>query len=42
MGFKLQRCACLPSGPGDRPVQGLATEAGIIWFVLRDDERAWL
>jgi len=31
-GFELQRCGRLPCGPGDRPVQGLATEAGITWF----------
>jgi len=31
-GFELQRCRRLPSGPRDRPVQGLATETGITWF----------
>jgi 5-formyltetrahydrofolate cyclo-ligase len=32
VGFQLQACAQLPAGPGDRPVQGLATEAGLTWF----------
>lgn len=32
VGFGLQRCDRLPAGPGDRPVQGLATEEGITWF----------
>jgi 5-formyltetrahydrofolate cyclo-ligase len=32
VGFELQRCASLPPGPGDRPVQALATEAGLTWF----------
>jgi 5-formyltetrahydrofolate cyclo-ligase len=31
VGFELQRCERLPAGPQDRPVQGLATEAGITW-----------
>ncbi len=36
VGFELQRCPHLPSGPTDRPVQGLATEAGITWFQPAD------
>jgi 5-formyltetrahydrofolate cyclo-ligase len=32
VGFALQRCQCLPAGDGDRPVQGLVTEAGLTWF----------
>ena len=31
VGFELQRCERLPASPQDRPVQGLATEAGITW-----------
>jgi 5-formyltetrahydrofolate cyclo-ligase len=30
VGFELQRCDRLPTGPLDRPGQGLATEAGIV------------
>jgi 5-formyltetrahydrofolate cyclo-ligase len=32
VGFGLQRCQDLPAGDGDRPVQGLVTEAGLVWF----------
>jgi 5-formyltetrahydrofolate cyclo-ligase len=32
VGFACQRCPDLPVGPLDRPVAGLATEAGISWF----------
>jgi len=32
VGFALQRCAGLPVDPRDRPVQGIATEAGLHWF----------
>jgi 5-formyltetrahydrofolate cyclo-ligase len=32
VGFELQRCQELPSSPLDRPVQGLASEAGISWI----------
>ena len=31
VGFEVQRCDRLPTGPLDRAVQGLATEAGIAW-----------
>jgi 5-formyltetrahydrofolate cyclo-ligase len=31
VGFELQRCDRLPTGPLDRPVQGVAGEAGISW-----------
>lgn len=32
VGFALQRCAELPVDVRDRPVRGIATEAGLIWF----------
>ena len=32
VGFELQRCDRLPTGPTDHPVPGLATEAGITWL----------
>jgi 5-formyltetrahydrofolate cyclo-ligase len=31
VGFEVQRCDRLPTGPLDRAVQGLTTEAGIAW-----------
>jgi len=31
VGFAFQRCALLPTRPGDVPVQGFADETGIVW-----------
>jgi 5-formyltetrahydrofolate cyclo-ligase len=31
VGFELQRCDRLPTGPLDRAVQGLVTESAITW-----------
>jgi 5-formyltetrahydrofolate cyclo-ligase len=36
VGFERQRCRRLPAEPRDRPVQGLATEAGLSWFAAAD------
>ena len=32
VGFSFQRCASLPTGPQDRPVQALVDENGLTWL----------
>jgi 5-formyltetrahydrofolate cyclo-ligase len=38
VGFEAQRCQRLPAEPRDRPVQGVATEAGISWVGRGDSQ----